>query len=60
MQEGIIRITEQFSNGAPIGPSGVNFKWRNDYGVLAREKCKIVWSNWAMFQNVRKMLYGNR
>jgi hypothetical protein len=47
MQDGIIRIMEQFSDGAPLGSSGVNSKWRNDYGVLAREKCKIVWSNWG-------------
>jgi hypothetical protein len=45
MQEEIIRIMEYFSNGAPIGPSGVNSKWRNDRSVLAWEKCKIVWSN---------------
>jgi hypothetical protein len=45
MQEGIIRITEQFSDGTPIGPSGVNSKWRNNCGVPAREKCKIIWSN---------------
>jgi hypothetical protein len=38
MQEGTIRITEQFSDGAPIGPSGVNSKWHNNCGVLAREK----------------------
>jgi hypothetical protein len=47
MHDWIIRITEQFSDGAPIGPSGVNSKWHNDCGVLAREKCKIVWSNWG-------------
>jgi hypothetical protein len=47
MQEGIIRIMWQFSDGAPIRPSSVNSKWRNDCGVLAREMCKIVWSNWG-------------
>jgi hypothetical protein len=59
MQEGIIRIIEQFSDGAPIGPSSVNSKWRNDCGVLAREKYKIVWSNWgAVLES--KTLYWNR
>jgi hypothetical protein len=45
MQERVIKIMEQFSDGAPIGPSGVNSKWHNDCGVLTREKCNIVWSN---------------
>jgi hypothetical protein len=33
----------QFLDGSPIEPKGVNAKWRNDYGVLVREKCKITW-----------------
>jgi hypothetical protein len=23
-------------------------KWRNDYGGLAREKCKITWIDWGV------------
>jgi hypothetical protein len=42
MQEGIIKVIVQFPNGSPIEPKGVNSKWCNDYGVLAREKCKIT------------------
>jgi hypothetical protein len=44
MQQDIIRITVQYADGSPIEPKGVLSKWRNDYGVLAREKFKIIWS----------------
>jgi hypothetical protein len=44
MQQGIIRITTQYADGSPIEPKGILSKWRNDHGVVAREKCKIVWS----------------
>jgi hypothetical protein len=44
MQQDIIRITDQYADGSPIEPEDVLSKWRNDYGVVAREKCKIVWS----------------
>ncbi len=37
----------QFPNGSPIEPKGVNSKWHNDYGVLAREKCKITQIDWG-------------
>jgi hypothetical protein len=47
MQEGIIKVTAQFPNGSPIEPKGVLSKWRNDCGVLAREKCKITWIDWG-------------
>jgi hypothetical protein len=47
MQEGIIKVMAQFPVGSPIEPKGVNFKWRNDYGVLVREKCKITWIDWG-------------
>jgi hypothetical protein len=40
MHEGIIKVAAQFPNGLPIEPKGVKSKWCNDYGVLAREKCK--------------------
>jgi hypothetical protein len=46
IQEGIIKVTTQFLDGSPIEPKGINSKWRNDYGVLVREKCKITWIDW--------------
>jgi hypothetical protein len=46
MQEGIIKVTAQFLDGSPIEPKCVNAKWRNDCGVLVREKCKITWIDW--------------
>jgi hypothetical protein len=47
MQEGIIKVTTQFPDGSPIEPKGVLSKWRNDCGVLAREKYKITWIDWG-------------
>jgi hypothetical protein len=47
MQEGIIKVTTQFSDGSPIEPKGVNSKWHNDCSVLAREKCMITWIDWV-------------
>jgi hypothetical protein len=44
MQQGIIRIMAQYADGSPIEPKGILSKWRNDCGVVAKEKCKIVWS----------------
>jgi hypothetical protein len=44
MQQGIIRIMVQDADGSSIEPEGVLSKWQNDCGVVAREKCKIVWS----------------
>jgi hypothetical protein len=44
MQQGIIRITTQYADRSPIEPKGVVSKWRNNCSVVAREKCKIVWS----------------
>jgi hypothetical protein len=38
MQQGIIRITLQYADGSPIEPKGVLSKWRNEYGVVKREK----------------------
>jgi hypothetical protein len=37
----------QFPDGSPIEHKGVNSKWCNVYGVLAREKCKITWIDWG-------------
>jgi hypothetical protein len=48
MREGIIKVTTQFIDGSPIEPKGVNSKWHNDCGVLAREKCKITWIDWGI------------
>jgi hypothetical protein len=48
----------QFLDGSPIEPKGVNSKWRNDYGVLAREKCKIIWIDWgAVLVNEKDALW---
>jgi hypothetical protein len=47
MQEGIIKVIAQFPDGSPIEPKGILSKWCNDYGVLAREKCKIIWIDWC-------------
>jgi hypothetical protein len=44
IQQDIIRITTQYTDESPIESEGVLSKWRNDYGVVAREECKIVWS----------------
>jgi hypothetical protein len=38
----------QFLDGLPIEPKGVLSKWCNDYSVLARKKCKIVWPDWGV------------
>jgi hypothetical protein len=46
MEEGIVKVMIQFRDGSPIEPKGVHSKWRNDYNVLLREKCKITWSDW--------------
>ena len=35
-------------------PKGVLSKWRNDCGVLAREKYKIVWSDWGAIPEEEK------
>jgi hypothetical protein len=59
MHEGIIKVNAQFPDGSPIEPKDVNYKWCNDCGVLAREKCKITWIDWVLFQQMRKKLYGN-
>jgi hypothetical protein len=48
MQEGIIKVMTQFPHGSFIEPKGILSKWRNDYGVLVREKCKITWSDWSI------------
>jgi hypothetical protein len=34
----------QYTDGLPIEQEGVLSKWRNECVVVAREKCKTVWS----------------
>jgi hypothetical protein len=58
MQEGIIKVMEQFPNGSPIENKGVNAKCCNDCGVLVREKCKITWIDWkAVPENEKEALW---
>jgi hypothetical protein len=54
VREGIIKVTTQFLDGSPIEPKCVLSKWRNDYGVLARKKCKIIWSDWGVVPEKEK------
>jgi hypothetical protein len=37
----------QFPDGSPIEPKGIYSKWPSDCGVLAREKCKIIFIDWG-------------
>jgi hypothetical protein len=58
MQEGIIKVMTQFPDGSPTEPKHINAKWRNDCGVLAREKCKITWIDWgAVLVNEKEALW---
>jgi hypothetical protein len=58
MQEMIIKVRMQFLDGSSMEPKGVNSKWRNDCGVLAREKCKITWIDWGVVPvNVKEALW---
>jgi hypothetical protein len=34
----------KYVDGSPIEREGILSKWRNNCGVVAREKCKIIWS----------------
>jgi hypothetical protein len=58
MQQDIIRITAQYIYGSPIEPEGVLSKLRNDCGVVAREKCKIVWSWDDVTKGMQETLWG--
>jgi hypothetical protein len=42
MREEIIKVIAQFPEGSPIEHKCVLSKWCNDYGVLEREKYKII------------------
>jgi hypothetical protein len=43
MQQDIIRIMAQYADGSPIESEDVLSNWQNDYSIVTREKCKIVW-----------------
>jgi hypothetical protein len=58
MQQGIIRIMAQYADGSPIELEGVLLKWRNDCGVVAGEKCKIVWSWDNVSKEMQETLWG--
>jgi hypothetical protein len=58
MQQGIIRIMAQYADGSPIEPHGVLSKWQNDCGVVAREKCKIIWSWDDVTKEKQEILWG--
>jgi hypothetical protein len=58
MQEGVIKVTTQFPDGSPIEPKSDLSKWRNDYSVLMREKCKITYIDWgAVLVNKKEALW---
>jgi hypothetical protein len=48
----------QYADGPPIEPKGVLSKWRNDCGVVARGKCKIVWSWDDVSKDMQETLWG--
>jgi hypothetical protein len=54
MPEGIIKVIAQLLDGLPIQPKCVLSKWRSDYSGLAREKCKITWSDWVLVLVIQK------
>jgi hypothetical protein len=58
MQQGIIRIMVQYTDESPIESEGVLSKWQNDYGVVAREKCKMVWSWNDVTKEMQETLWG--
>jgi hypothetical protein len=58
MQQGIIRITTQYADGSPIEPESVLSKWQNDCGVVAREKCMIIWSWDVVTEEMQEILCG--
>jgi hypothetical protein len=58
MQQDIIRITVQYADGSPIKPEDVLPKWWNDYGIIAREKYKIIWSWDDVTKEMQETLCG--
>jgi hypothetical protein len=59
MQQCIIRITVQYANGSPIEPESVLSKWRNDCGVVVREKYKIIWSRNDVTKEMQETLWDS-
>jgi hypothetical protein len=59
MQQDIIRITTQYTNGSPNEPKGILSKWKNDRGVIARKKNAISSSPRMMFEKTCKKHYGD-
>jgi hypothetical protein len=58
MQQGSIRMTAQYTNVPPIELEGILSEWRNDCGVVAREKWKIVWSWDDVTKEMQETLWG--
>jgi hypothetical protein len=58
LQQDIIRITAQYTDGSPIEPEGVLSKWRNDCNVVLTEKCKIIWSWDDVSKEIQETLWG--
>jgi hypothetical protein len=59
MQQGIIRITAQYTDGSPIEPKGVLSKWRNDCGVVVRKNARSSSLRMMLFQKTCKKPYGD-
>jgi hypothetical protein len=58
IQQHIIRIMAQYADGSLIEPEGVLSKWQNDCGVVAREKCKIIWSWNDVSKEMQETIWG--
>lgn len=54
LSKAVYVVTSVNKFGAPIEPDGINAKWRNDCGIMAREKCKIIWDNWKNVDDAEK------
>jgi hypothetical protein len=48
----------QYADGLLIEPKGILSKWRNNYGVLARENARLSGPG-MMFQKTCKKHYGD-
>jgi hypothetical protein len=58
MQQGIIRIMVQYADGSPIEPKGDLSKWRNNYGVVARENARSSLSWNDVSKDMQVTLWG--
>jgi hypothetical protein len=59
MQQDIIRIMTQYTDGSPIEPKCVLLKWQNDYDVVARKKWRNMQFGGMMFQKICEKYYGD-